>query len=588
MIRSLFLALLLGGAACAQSFVIRHSTVIDGSGGPPRVVDVLVLDGRIAGVGPGLDAPSGTPTIDGRGRTLLPGLFDLHTHLLASAVPGAPADWPRTLRAYLLSGVTTVVDLSTYPEQFEPMRALIAKGLPAPRLVLAARFSSPGGHGLEGGRGDFHTQAVITPRQARAAVKRILDYKPGILKVFTDGWRYGMDSDMTSMDEATLKAIVEEAHAAGVKVITHTVSLDKAKIAARAGADIIGHGIGDAKADPEWLALMKEKGTGYVATMAVYEPRNLRDPRTALLQTLLDPSVFSRIQLISAAPRPAAAKRWENLTVNLKAAREAGVAVGIGTDAGMSGAYHGWATLRELELAVASGLTPIEAITAATAGSAKLLGAIDRGLIAQGKLADMVLVAGNPHESIADIYKIERVWLGGVEQSRDPVRGIDPPPFTPVDLPAMLDDFESQDGRSRISTLWVNRTDYGHDHSEVVYQRIVREQGGHAMRVTAVMGDKEKPVASMVLPLSKGAVVPASLAPYRFLDFDVRGEGSYRFELERPGFGARMSPFTATPKWSKVRIGLGDQAATAMVFIIEREPGEKAWLEIDNLRLVSR
>jgi len=588
MIRSLFLALLLCGAAIAQSFVIRRATVIDGSGGPLRVVDVLVQDGRIAGVGPELNAPAGTPAIDGRGRTLLPGLFDLHTHLLASAVPGAPADWPRTLQAYLLSGVTTVVDLSTYPEQFEPMRALINKGLPAPRLVLAARFSSPGGHGLEGGRGDFHTQAVLTPRQARSAVKRILGYKPGVLKVFTDGWRYGMDTDMTSMDEATLKAIVDEAHAAGVKVITHTVSLDKAKIAARAGADIIGHGIGDARADAEWLALMKEKGTGYVPTLAVYEPRNLRDPRTPFLQTLLDPSVFGRIRHVTAAPHPAAMKRWENLTANLKAAFDAGVAVGMGTDAGMSGAYHGWAALRELELAVASGLTPIQAITAATAGSAKLLGAIDRGQIAQGKLADMVLIAGNPHESITDIYKIERVWLGGVEQSRDPVRGFDVGAFTPVELPAMLDDFESADGRSRISTLWINRTDFGHDHSEVVYQRIAREQGGHALRVTAVMGDKEKPMASMVLPLSQGAVLPANLAPYKFLDFDVRGEGGYRFELERPGFGARISPFTAAPKWSKVRIGLGDEAATAMAFIIERAPGEKAWLEIDNLRLVSR
>ncbi|HNY39371.1 MAG TPA: amidohydrolase family protein [Bryobacteraceae bacterium] len=588
MIRSLFVALLLCGGAVAQSFIVRQATVVDGTGAAGRIADVLVQDGRIAKIGSGLDAPAGTPTIDGRGRTLLPGLFDLHTHLLASAVTGAQADWPRTLQAYLLSGVTTVADMSTYPEQFEPMRGLIAGGLPAPRLILAARFSSPGGHGLEGGRGDFHTQAVLTPRQARAAVKKTLEYKPGILKVFTDGWRYGMDTDMTSMDEATLKAIVEEAHAAGVKVITHTVSLDKAKIAARAGSDIIGHGVGDALVDAEWLALMKASGIGYVSTLAVYEPRNLRDLRTPFVQTLLDPTVYSRIQNTTAPPRPAAVKRWENLLHNLKVAKDSGVAVGLGTDAGMGGAYHGWSTLRELELAAAAGLTPMEALTAATSGSAKLLGIADRGVIAQGKLADMVLVAGKPHESIADIFKIERVWLGGVEQSREPVRGVEPPPFAPVELPVMLDDFESQDGRSRISTLWVNRTDFGHDHTNMVYQRVAREQGGHALHVTVVMADKEKPLASMVLPLSKGAILPADLTPYRFLDFEVRGEGDYRFELERPGLGARMSPFSATPKWSKVRIGLGDQRATALVFNVERAPGEKAWLEIDNLRLVPR
>jgi hypothetical protein len=102
------------------------------------------------------------------------------------------------------------------------------------------------------------------------------------------------------------------------------------------------------------------------------------------------------------------------------------------------------------------------------------------------------------------------------------------------------------------------------------------------------MGEKDKPMAAMVLPLARGAVQPADLSAYEFLEFDARGEGEYRFELERPGMGARMSPFTAGPKWGKVRIGLGDNAATSMVFIIERAAGEKAWLEMDNLRLVRR
>lgn len=588
MIRSLLLALVLCGGLAAQSFVIRQATVVDGTSAAARVADVLVTDGRIAAIGDALEAPQGTATIDGRGRTLLPGLFDLHTHLLASAVTGVQADWPKILRAYLLSGVTTVVDLSTYPEQFEPMRSLIAGGLPAPRLLLAARFSSPGGHGLEGGRGDFHTQEVLTPRQARAAVRRIVAYKPGVLKVFTDGWRYGLDTDMSSMDEATLKALVEEAHAAGVKVLTHTVSLEKAKVAARAGADIIGHGIGDAQVDAEWLALMKAHGTGYVSTMAVYEPRHLRDPRSPFLQTLFDPSAYSRIRHTKTPVEAARMKRWDALLHNVKAAKDAGVALGVGTDAGMAGAYHGWSTLRELELMVQAGLTPMEVITAATSGSARLMGLADRGVIAPGNLADLVLTSGKPHETIADIFRIERVWLGGIEQSREPVRDEGLTPLQPVQLPEMLDDFESTDGRSRISTLWINRTDYSHDHSQMVYQRIAREKGGHALRVTIVMGEKDKPMAAMVLPLAKGGVQPADLSQYAFLDFEVRGEGDYRFELERPGLDARMSPFSATPRWSKMRIGLGDALATSMVFITERAAGEKAWLEIDNLRLVRR
>lgn len=154
------------------------------------------------------------------------------------------------------------------------MRRLLAAGLPGPQVLMAARFSSPGGHGAKSGRGDFHTQLVQARREARAAVQRILPYKPDLLKVFTDGWRYGLDVGMTSMDEETLKALVDEAHKGGVKVLTHTVSVEKAKIAARAGADMMIHGVGDAEFDAAALALMKEKGMGYAGTMAVYEPRS--------------------------------------------------------------------------------------------------------------------------------------------------------------------------------------------------------------------------------------------------------------------------------------------------------------------------
>jgi imidazolonepropionase-like amidohydrolase len=209
MIRALLIGLLLCAMAAGQTFVVRGAMVFDGTGSAARQADVLVRDGRIAAMGTGVAVPEGAAVVEGVGKTLLPGLFDLHTHLLASPITGARNDWPKNLRAYLLAGVTTVADLSTYPEQFEPMRALIAGGLPAPRLILAARMSSPGGHGLEGGRGDFHTQAVITPREARSAVKRIAGYKPDVIKVFTDGWRYGLDEDMSSMEETTLRAIVE-------------------------------------------------------------------------------------------------------------------------------------------------------------------------------------------------------------------------------------------------------------------------------------------------------------------------------------------------------------------------------------------
>lgn len=358
------LALAAFGAAAQIQIAIVGATVVDGTGTEPRAETVVVRGDRIVSVG--AEVPSGARVIHAEGQTLLPGLFDLHTHLPYSA-SSAPADWGKNLKAYLYNGITSVVDFGTYPETFEPMRRLIREGIvPGPHIDLAARITTPGGHGAEGGRGDFFSQEVQTPREGRAAILRILPYRPDVVKVFTDGWRYGTAPDMTSMDEATLTAIVDEAHKHDLPVLTHTVTLAKAKIAARAGVDVIDHGVGDAAADPELIGLLRAHNTTYASTLAVFEPRN---------------------------PEPARARRWSYLLGNIAALREAGVWFATGTDAGEPGTPHGRATLREMELLVKGGLSPLEAIAAATGNSARALRVMkDRGTIAPGKVADLLLV----------------------------------------------------------------------------------------------------------------------------------------------------------------------------------------------------
>src|SRR5262249_35068037 len=141
----------------------------------------------------------------------------------------------------------------------------------------------------EGGRGDFFSLEVSTAREARAAVRRALPYRPDVIKAFTDGWRYGAAPDMTSMNEETLAALVDEAHKNGLEVLTHTVTLERAKIAPRAGVDVIAHGVGDKAVDEELIKLMKAKSTTYAPPLAVYEPRG-RDILTPLLGTALTPA----------------------------------------------------------------------------------------------------------------------------------------------------------------------------------------------------------------------------------------------------------------------------------------------------------
>jgi imidazolonepropionase-like amidohydrolase len=636
----LFSASLLSADARQQSgdvTAIVGAAVVDGTGAAAAPATVVIRGDRISAVGPNVEVPAGARIIKAEGHTLVPGLFDLHTHLPYAAASGVAGDWAKNLKAYLYCGVTSVVDFGTYPETFEPMRRLLASGaVLGPRLSLAARFTTPGGHGAEGGRGDFFTLEVLTPREGRAAVRRVLPYQPDVLKVFTDGWRYGTSPEMTSMREETLAAIVEEAHQHGIEVLTHTVTLEKAKSAARAGVDVIAHGIGNAEADQELIELMRSRGTTYAPTLAVYEQRG-REILSPLLAAVLDPAVRDIIQPPLTPPASAAettaappatagesppgsgairasrsegelsppSRRWQNLMHNTAALRAAGVRFGVGTDAGVTGTHHGWATLRELQLLVAGGLTPLEAITAATGQSAKALKVEgERGTITPGKLADLVLIEGLPHHTISDIERIRRVFLGGREVDRERLaREIASPALTPlaaVKARDQIDDFESGDGRSRLGTLWVNSTDAGHDHSQMIFGRTRRGRTGHALSVLSRMAEKERPFVRVSVPLSRGALEPVDARAFRGVRFDARGEGEYRVLIptrEVRDFAYYQAPFKAAGRWETITIEFsslrqgGAKAAAwtgadllMLTFEIARQPGEIGWLELDNIR----
>ncbi len=598
---------------------IVGAVIVDGTGREPFTGTVLIRGERIESVGSAEKIPQGARVIDAAGQTLIPGLFDVHTHLPYAAASGISGDWPKNLKSYLYCGVTSVVDFGTYPETFEPMRRLIGSGVvEAPRISLAARMTTPGGHGAEGGRGDFFSLEVSTPRQARIAVQRVLPYKPDVIKVFTDGWRYGAAPDMTSMNEETLSALVDEAHKNGLEVLTHTVTLEKAKIAARAGVDVVAHGIGNAEADDEIIQLMKTKGTTYAPTLAVYELRG-RDILSPLLADVLEPSVRQKIRpeltqpgTSSASTRSVSAAaaarqlRWRHLQKNTAILVKGGVTFAGGTDAGVSGTYHGWATLRELQLLVAGGLTPLQALTAATGNAARALKVDDqRGTISPGKLADLVLIDGAPHLDIAAIEKIKRVFLGGRELNREKLAasiaasGLTGIPA--IKTGALIDDFESADGRSRLDTMWVNSTDAGHDHSAMLFGRIDREADNHALSVAGRMSETESPFVRLNVPLSRGAIEPVDVRRFRGVQFDVRGSGDYSLII--PTYSIRDSnyfnaTFQAAPQWRTVRVAFsalkrspddGTLAWTGddllmLSFEAARPAGSYVWIELDNIK----
>jgi hypothetical protein len=251
----------------------------------------------------------------------------------------------------------------------------------------------------------------------------------------------------------------------------------------------------------------------------------------------------------------------------------------------MPGTHHGKAALREMQLLVAAGLTPLEAITAATGNSARVLGVdSERGTIGEGKLADLVLIEGAPHRNISDIEKVHRVFLGGREIDRD-AKAL---PVPSTHAHRTLDDFERPDGRSNAGTLWVNQTDGGHDNSTMTYVRILRDEGNHALFIAVRMAEKDRPFARMNLPLHPGAVEPVDASAFRGIQFDARGEGEYRLRIPARNLKTYDAPFTAGGKWRSVRIPFAanwDVTGLLMLqFEIARKAGERAWLELDNVR----
>jgi len=582
--------MLLAGAVVVASaadtdVLIRNAMVFDGTGRAPFAASVLVQDGRIAAIGDGLKAPAHARQVDAKGHALLPGLFDLHMHWTPNA---QPATLPQIATRYLAAGVTTVSDFHQPPEAYAPRRAWL-HSIAAPDVKFAARMSTPLGHGADWGD-ENTTRWVNSPEAATAAVKAVAAYQPDFIKAFTDGWRYSNAADNSSMDEETLAALVAQAHRQQLRVFTHTVMVKRGKTAARAGVDALAHSVQDGPADAELIALMKQHGTRYAPSLAVYLPERV------------DGSGKARAGTEAYRQREA---NFANALHNVKTLHDAGIPIVLGTDAGMTGTPHGESTLRELELFVQAGLTPTDALLAGTRDSAEALALDDRGRIEVGKRADLLLVRGRPWERISDVRNTEQVYVAGRQVVGKGVRlpaGNLATALPPRAIDALVDDFERGDQRTALDTLRNDDADGGNDRTVQVTAVIDREQGGKALSMQARLSSKDDAHAAVILPLTRGSVAPADLRRWHGVRVDVRADATLRLEA-RGLEGRRWSaPLAASGSWQTLEIPFtalqgqppyrtkgplpawrGDDVQQ-LLFSGTGTPGKTIWFEIDNVR----
>ena len=383
---------------------ITNVRIFDGERVIPRGT-VVFAGGRIVAAGEQAATPAGARVIDGAGRTILPGFIDSHTHA-----------WGEALERALVFGVTTELDMFTRPEFAEQMRdEQGSSGAPdrADLYSSGVLATTPGGHGTEYG---MPIPTLTKPGEAQGWVDARVAEGSDYIKIVVEEGSPGRK--IPTLDRATVAALVAAAHRRGKLAVVHVSTSEGARGAVEAGADGLVHIFSDRAPDPGFAALIAQRKVFVTPTLTVVESTaGIPSGRALLSDARLSPYLRADEARNLGKPFPARIDFRHALAAVGQLAR-AGVPILAGTDSPNPGTAHGASIHRELELLVSAGLSPIAALTAATATPARVFGLKDRGRIAPGLRADLVLVKGDPTTDILATRDIQRVWKLGRQASR--------------------------------------------------------------------------------------------------------------------------------------------------------------------------
>jgi imidazolonepropionase-like amidohydrolase len=593
--RSLVAALLVAVApsAFAQDVpvVIRGARVFDGVQ-MLGVRDVMIRDGRIVQVAAHIAPPAGAQVVDGDGKTLLPGFIDAHTHTFADVLQQA-----------LAFGVTTQLEMFTDHRIAARWREEQKAGKANSRTdVFSAGtlVTAPRGHGTQFG---LAIPTITSPDSAQAFVDaRIAEGSDYIKIVYDDGGAYALNRP--TLDQATVKAVIDAAHKRGKLAIVHVHSEAFARDAMEAGADGLVHIHADSDSPAAFVTLAKQRGAFVIPTLTV----NMSVVGTAGGAGLVDdPRIDSLLTrndlglLRQAFPmRPGARAKYENAARTVKALSDAGVPILAGTDAPNPGTTHGASMHSEMEHLVTAGLTPTQALTAATANVAKAFRFTDRGRIAPGLRADLVLVTGDPTAAITATRAIAAVWKGGVRFDRAAYAARAAATRQPISgnakvEPGVVSNFDDGTPTSRFGQGWVASTDAQAGGKSTADMQIVdggAESSAKAMRMTGTVdGGLPYAWAGAAFMPATVPLQPVDVSAATEVAFWARGDGkTYRVMLfaQSRGMMPMTRTFVSTPEWKEYVIplsafGTDGKDMIMLIFAAGPAPGTFEFF-IDNVR----
>ncbi len=583
-------------SASASGWLIQDVRVFDGNTMHEKRNVLLngekIVDADFHGI-----APADTSLVNGKGKTLLPGLIDAHVHAYQHF------DLP------LLFGVTTQIDMFTGVEVMQEISKKMQRGenhgaadlFSAGTLVTAA-----GGHGTEYG---MKIPTLDKPENAQAFVDaRIAEGSYFIKIVMEDGWE---THKFASLDLATVTATIKAAHLRGKLAVVHISTLKNARLALEAGADGLVHlFVGKTISDEEvssFVQLAKQHHAFIIPTFSVLESMAGLKPLDLIdnpeINSLLNNDELATLKNgYSPVAKPGLMVAPNTLVAALNCAK---VPLLAGTDAGNAGTQYGASLHHEMHELVAAGLSPVQAMVAATSAPASAFGLTDRGRISKGYKADLVLVEGNPGVDINATKQIIEVWKDGErvtglrDQQRQKIAQQSKPApkiaKSPTDMRISL--FSKDKLASPMGLGWVASTDsfMGGKSSAALEWLAAGPDNQGAVAITASVAQGfPYPWAGLAFMPGAQPMQAADLSFANTLKFKVKGDGqNYRVTIMMKDKPMPVDVgFNSSANWTEVTLPLAsfEGIDTSMITMIAFNAGPKIGnyqFQIADVRLVN-
>ncbi|WP_419861840.1 CIA30 family protein [Candidatus Palauibacter sp.] len=559
-------------------FAVVDVTLFDGEAFR-RNQDVWIEDGRVRGLGPRLRLPEDLPRVDGRGHTLLPGFIDGHVHTFGG-----------TLNDALRFGVTSVLDQFTDPGLLPGAKSArddIARTGEADLFSAGMLATAPGGHGTQFG---MAVEPLTEPASAAAWVRARKDEGSDWIKIVSeDGRPYG--GEMPSLDGEMIGALIAAAHAEGLLAVVHVSTIERALEAVSQGADGLVHVWIDEIIAEEDARRVAEAGVFVVPTLSVIASM-FGDSTGLRVLDETDEEMVSPMQWGTLGDRSylRTGTEGEAALENVRRLHEAGVRIIAGTDAPNPGTGAGISMHGELRLLARAGLGSAEVLASATSGAAEAFRIPERGRIAEGYVADLVLVRGDLESDVSRTIDIVTIWKDGYAVARESAAAGSAPEIAPAPDGPIVVDFE--DGIDvGFGSGWQVTTDAMNGGASTA--ELAVEAGALVVRGETKAGSPF-PWAGAIWFLGAQPMQAVDFSGRSVLRFRARGDGrGYTVML----FGAEIAatappavPFVAGPEWAVIEIPLesfatADPSIIAGLAFVAQAPLGSFTFELDDVEV---